>query len=332
MTESGDVEPAARGDRTARAALILAVAALSVAVAALGVSVAVWTDRTRAGVGEAGPGVTPTTSTPARDGAEVTTAPVTDTPTATTPVRPVFPDASSTGVPADIDLEPSDSLTITQPGEVVDGLHVTGTVTVEAPDVTIRNTRVVSDGRYPVRVRSTATNTLIERVEVERPRGSGIGIFITGDGTTVRHANVHSAEDGIRIQADDVLIEDSYIHGLKGEDDGHHDAIQIRNGDNIMIRGNNLQPYDASQDNPMNAAIQIGSLVGDDQISDLVVTGNLMNGGNYTINGGGRQEVDSARYADNWFGRDYRHGIVGNLQNSVWEDSNVWFDTGLPVQ
>src|SRR5699024_9334092 len=117
----------------------------------------------------------------------------------------------------------------------------------------------------------------------------------------IRAANIHSGKIGMQIKADGVVVEDSYIHDLERMDGGHHDTIQIRSGDNVTIRGNNLQPYVESEDDPMNAAIQIGSLAGDDQISNLRVIGNLMNGGNFTINGGGRGEVDSARYAENEF-------------------------------
>ncbi len=247
--------------------------------------------------------------------------------------EPEFPDEGSTGVPDGVELTPSDSLTITEDGTVIDGLHVTGTITVEADNVTIRNTLIQGGGGgYPIHVKRGADDVLIEQVELDNLNSTGIGILINGAGTTVRAADIHSAEDGIRIEADDVLIERSYMHDLHRQEGGHHDTIQIRSGDNVTIRGNNLQPYVESEDDPMNAAIQIGSLAGDDQISNLRVIGNLMNGGNFTINGGGRGEVDSARYAENEFGRDFRYGVVGNLQNSVWEDSNVWHDTGQPVQ
>ncbi|WP_165699998.1 right-handed parallel beta-helix repeat-containing protein [Ornithinimicrobium ciconiae] len=214
---------------------------------------------------------------------------------------------------------------------MIDGLHVKGQITIDADDVTIRNTLVQTDtSLYPIRVLGGTSGALIEDVEVDNLGGTGLGIFFSGSGT-VRRADIHSAEDGIRIQSDDVTIEDSYIHDLHRQSGGHHDAIQIRSGDNITIRGNNLQAYVVPADDPMNAALQIGSLLGDDTISDLVVTGNLMNGGNYTINGGGRGEVDSAHYANNRFGRNYRFSVTGNLHNSVWEDTNVWHDTGEPV-
>ena len=113
---------------------------------------------------------------------------------------------------------------------------------------------------------------------------------------------------------------------------GHHDSIQVRSGDNITLQGNTLLPYVALTNDPMNAALQIGSLIGSDQISNLRVIGNYMNGGNFTVNGGGRNEVDSALYSGNRFGRDFRYGVQGNLDNSVWDATNVWNDTGASAR
>ena len=251
-----------------------------------------------------------------------------------TPRTPVvFPDAGSTGVPAGTQLEPSDGMRITEDNTVIDGLHVRGSITIDADNVTIRNTLVqTGTSLYPINVANDTTGTLIENVEVDNEGGTGIGIFLQGT-ATVRKVNVHSAEDGIRIQEDDVLIEDSYIHDLQPYDGGHHDTIQIRSGDDVTLRGNNLQAYVPSLDTPLNASLQIGSLAGDDPISNLRVIGNLMNGGNFTINGGRSGDTDSAYYADNQFGTDYRYGAVGNLQDgSVWTYTNVWHHTGGSVR
>lgn len=243
-----------------------------------------------------------------------------------------FPDAGSTGVPAGTQLEPSDGLRITEDNTVIDGLHVRGSITIDADNVTIRNTLVQTDtSLYPINVTDGTTGTLIDNVEVDNQGATGIGILLQGT-ATVRNANIHSAEDGIRIQEDNVVIEDSYIHDLQPYEGGHHDTIQIRSGDNVTIRGNNLQAYVPSLDTPLNASLQIGSLSGDDPISNLQVIGNLMNGGNFTINGGRSGDTDSAHYANNRFGTDYRYGAVGNLQDgSTWANTNVWHDTGEPV-
>ena len=246
---------------------------------------------------------------------------------------PVFPSADTTGVPEGVRLSPSESVTVTEDGAVLDGLHVRGRIVVEADDVVIRNTLVESDTSLaPLHVARGTTGTLIENVEIDNEGGTGIGMFLQGT-ATVRNTNIHSAEDGIRIQEDNVVIEDSYIHDLQPYEGGHHDTIQIRSGDNVTIRGNNLQAYVPSLDTPLNASLQIGSLSGDDPISNLQVIGNLMNGGNFTINGGRSGDTDSAHYANNRFGSDYRYGAVSNLQDgSVWEDNNVWDDTGEIVR
>lgn len=243
-----------------------------------------------------------------------------------------FPDESSTGVPDGVTLTPTSGMTITQDGTVVDRRHVSGRIIIDADNVTVRNTLVESGtSLYPIHVKSGTSGTLIENVEVDSRGSQGIGIMLQGSGT-VRYADVHSGEDGIRIQSDDVTIEYSYVHDLQRRSGGHHDSVQIRKGDDVTIRGNNLQAYVASTDDPMNASLQIGSLQGNDRISNLRVTGNLMNGGNFTINGGGRNEVDSALYSHNRFGRDYRYGPAGNIQNSTWENTNVWHDNGKPVR
>ena len=245
-----------------------------------------------------------------------------------------YPDASSTGVPEGTTLTASESLEITQDGTVVEGLDVHGRVIIAANDVVLRNTRVRTDtSTYPIHVTDGATGVLIEDVEVDNMGGTGIGILISSDSSaTIRRADVHSAEDGIRIQGDEVVIEDSYVHDLQRQEGGHHDAIQIRSGDDITLRGNTLLPFVESTADPMNAALQIGSLLGDDQVSRLRVIDNYMNGGNYTINGGGDDVVDSAVYSGNRFGRDFRYGVAGNLgATSSWDESNVWDDNGEPA-
>lgn len=238
-----------------------------------------------------------------------------------------FPDASNTGVPAGVSLRSSGSLTITTPGTVIDGLDVNGSIDVQADNVTIRNSRVsTGSARYPIRVHPGVTGVLIEHVEVSNEGGDGKGIYFNSGSGTVRYSNIHSAEDGIFITADNVTVEYNYVHTLMRNAGAHPDAIQIRGGDNVTIRGNNLQAIHP-QTGVSNAAIQIGSLVGD-TITNFRVTDNLMNGGRFTINGGGRGEVDSAVYSGNQFGRDHQYGVAGNIENSVWDASNVYADNG----
>lgn len=311
--------------------LVLAVGGTVVALA-VGVLLTVGTGaqpaRPPASAGTEAP-TAPSSSPPGR----ATTAPsATSSQTRAIPPEQ-FPDSTTTGVPNGVELRRSGSVTITRRGTVIDGLDVHGSIEVQADDVTIRNTRVVTgEARYPIHVGPGVTGTLIEHVEVSNDGHDGKAIYFERSSGTVRFADVHSAEDGIFITGDDVLIEHSYVHHLVATGTSHSDAIQIRRGRGITIRENNLQAYNELLGEPMNAAIQIGSLVGDEPVTELRVVHNLMNGGSVTVNGGREGDLASAYFSDNRFGRDFRHDVTGNLPDTVvWEASNVFYDNGEPV-
>lgn len=244
------------------------------------------------------------------------------TPSPSLPLVPEFPSAATTGVRPGVVLTDSDSLTIDEPGTVIEGLRVNGRIVVNADDVVIRDTLVEGGGtHYPIRIARGVKNVLIEYVEVHNDPGGGIGVFFNGGSGILRYANIHTATDGIRIQADNVTIEHSYIHSLKRVSGGHHDSIQIRSGDHVVIRGNSLLPYLPDTGDPMNAAIQIGSLLGDPLV-DFTVEGNFMDGGNYTING--IKGLASGTFVGNFFGPNSRYGIRSGMPSEiVWRDNRM---------
>jgi hypothetical protein len=240
-----------------------------------------------------------------------------------------FPTERTTGVRAGVTLRDSGSITVDQPGSVIEGLRVSGHITIRADDVVVRDTLVLGGGaHYPIRVASGVSNALIEHVEVDNGQG-GIGIFFNGGSGTVRAANVHSSLDGIRIQANNVTIEDSYVHDLVRQAGGHHDTIQIRSGDDVTIRGNTLLPYVASTGDPMNAAIQIGSLQRG-PLERLTVEGNYMDGGNYTIHGA--DGIGSGTFVGNVFGPHARYGIRSGMSDAIVWEGNTMDGTGEPAR
>jgi hypothetical protein len=244
----------------------------------------------------------------------------------TTPPSGGFPNAANTGVRPGVQLQPSGSLNVTRDGQVVQNLHVTGTVTINANDVTLRNVLIDNTGTYPIRITS-GRNLVVEDSEID---GNGsASVAILPGSYTLRRVDIHDVRDGPRIEGNDVLIEDSHIHDLHRIEGGHHDAIQIRNGVGVVIRRNNLQAYNATTRDPMNAAIQIGSLNG--PLRGLVVDGNLMNGGNYTVNAG-KSSADPSYWRNNRFGRNFRYGVLTGGPGVVWESTNVDDDTGRPVR
>lgn len=239
-----------------------------------------------------------------------------------------WPSPATTGVPVGTTLTDSGSLVITTPGAVIDALHVRGTVKVQADNVTIRRSIIDSTGTYPVQLMGDAKGLVIEDSEIDG--GGKASAAILKRGYTLRRVEIRNVKDGPRIEGDDVTIEDCLIWKLTRVEGGHHDTIQIRKGIGITIRHNTLLPYRADTDDPMNAAIQIGSALGDVPISGLVVEGNYMDGGNYTINGGSSW-VTEAVYRGNTFGEHFRYGVKKSVAGgSRWDGSNRMAN-GTPV-
>lgn len=194
-----------------------------------------------------------------------------------------FPDASTTGVSDGVSLRSSGSMTVSQSGAVIDGLNVSGRIKIEADNVTIRNTRIdAGGGRYGIE-NWGSSGLRVEDVEIMNASSAGLLSF---GGVTARRLHIHDSTDGAKL-AGNSLLEDSYIHDLRDPSgDSHSDAIQIRFGRNIVLRGNNLSgiigsksPHSAGSYGTSAAIIQAK----DGPIHDLTVEGNRLEGGQFTF-------------------------------------------------
>lgn len=181
------------------------------------------------------PAPSPTTTPPAP--AAPAPAPAAPAP-APAPAPGRFPDASSTGPSGS--LKSSSSVRVTQNGAVVENLAVSGSVTVEADNVTVRNLHIEATGQYGLKV--TGKNVLIEDVEIDGQAACDIGLSPYGE-WTARRLDVEGCVDGFGMKSNQVL-EDSYCHDLRRYSGTHNDCIQTVGGTNSVIRGNNLNaPY-----------------------------------------------------------------------------------------
>lgn len=245
------------------------------------------------------------------------------------PQRTDFPDESTTGVPAGTRLKPSASLTIEQDGAVIDSKEITGTVTVKADNVIIRNSRILNTGSFPVRV-DGGKNLLVEDSEIDgRGRGDAAIAFSK---YTLRRVHIHNIPEGPRVAGGDVSIEDSLIHEMVQKGDNHTDVVQVTSGKNIVVRGNALEVYNPGSGLMGNAAFMFGE--DDGPVTDCHVTGNYLNGGNYTVNGGGSKTTGAACiFRDNVLGSDNRYGPTANLGPRVdWDASNVWLSNNKTIK
>jgi chitodextrinase len=232
-----------------------------------------------------------------------------------------FPDTTNTGVPAGTKLTDSSSITVSTAGTVIDALNVTGTIDVTANNVTIKRTKVSSNAAWPIQVHNGVTGTLIEDSEIDGIGSTGsVGIGYTG--FTALRVNIHGAEDGIRL-ADNVTVQDSWIHNLTTSGGAHSDCFQSTGGSNGIIKHNTCVDAD-------NSAVILKSDQG--PISNMAISKNLFNGGNYTVYSlnGGNGVPNNISFTNNQFGRSYTYGISDLEGNPTWSD-NTWDDNGQSI-
>ncbi|WP_336216725.1 DUF4082 domain-containing protein [Nonomuraea sp. LPB2021202275-12-8] len=236
------------------------------------------------------PTMTPTTTVTPSPSRSVTPTPTvspsdppaTTTPTPSTPGRPgcdlpSYPTPDCTGAPAGARLSATKgNVTVTKPGQVIDGLHITGDLIVAADDVVIRNSRI--DGL--ITNWETGGSFTITDSTVGPPTGCRIYPAIGEKNFTAERVHIRGFDDGFRMSGRNVTVRDSYVH-LCGPPTSHSDGIQAYCPGSIVCSGlvfdhNTVDQRQAPEhSDPINLV--------DKNLSDVTVTDNLLAGGNYTL-------------------------------------------------
>jgi hypothetical protein len=184
-----------------------------------------------------------------------------------------------TGVPPGTVLAVvSGNVSLNTPGAIYENKDVQGCITVNAPNVTIRRSRVRCNGGSAIW--SGSTNLLIEDVEVDC--GKAVGrTAITPGNYTARRVNAHGCDNTFWADRN-VTIDASYIHDVIPYDpvlDPHTDGVQIPGGgSNVTIRRNRIYGGYINQSNFGNSAITMGG-----GTSNIIVDSNILAGGGYTL-------------------------------------------------
>ena len=172
-------------------------------------------------------------------------------PTTTPPPGGGFPGASNTGVPAGTVLSASGGMTINTAGTVIDAREITGQVVVNAPNVTIRRSRIRSNSMWVVD--NNSSGLVIEDSEImNRPvAGQNNCHNAIGDANfTVRRTELTGCENAANVGGDNVTFVDSWMHDLDTSgpsyvwgNEPHTDGLQMSAGaDNIVVRHNTIDP------------------------------------------------------------------------------------------
>ncbi len=237
------------------------------------------------------------------------------------------PGPGNTGPSDETLLTPSGSLIITQDGAVIENANITGSVTIRANNVTLRNFRIDGGGTfYGIRANEGYTGGLFEDGEITNIRSAGI----LGTGFIADRLEIHeSGGDGLKVQGSGgpTVVMRSWIHHLGTNDGAHADGNQSRSGQDIQFIGNHCDmPITDPAPYKSNACMFLQTAEG--PLDNVEIRDNWLNGGNYTIYCNGT----NIRVIGNRFGREYRYGIRNNCSgpDTRWS-GNVWDDTGEAI-
>jgi hypothetical protein len=223
---------------------------------------------------------------------------------------------------------------------VIEGLDLHGDIVVLAANVTIRNCRITGAGDWAILQRMEAGSGGLTVEDTEISGGGGrpleFGILNYAGMLTVRRVDVHTMMSAV--QTPQGLIEDSYFHAPKDFPGAHVTLVASgsgpRPGMSLTIRHNAIL-------NPVGQTAAVALYQDFGLNHDVLVQGNLLAGGGYTIYGGaGRHGTPHhIRFVGNVFSRRYfaKGGAFG--WGTTWDGSgrgnrwsgNVWEKTGKPV-
>lgn len=235
------------------------------------------------------------------------------------------------------DLEPSDSVTTTHDGQVIEKLDIEGNVQIAHDNVTVRAVRIRDNGqRYSISYAddSDAEGALVEYVEIDG-QGSTDSIGVLLENFTLRRSQIYGQRTGVQFRSDSV-IEENYVHSQATDSETHNTAMSIHGGSHVAVLDNNLE---GSTSSALSLYPRLAPL------EDILVEGNLFNGGSYCTYAGDtdnheyRDENRGIRYIGNLFGTSLHpecgeYGPVAAFDSdqpgNEWR-GNTWLDTGEPA-
>jgi hypothetical protein len=233
------------------------------------------------------------------------------------------PERGSVGVPPGLQLCPSPPLTVSVPGAVLDGWDVHGGIVVDAPDVVVRRTRVTGDGRAPYGISTTAAGSV--RIEDVTLTGDFTEAAIGGDrwsGERVEITRVTS--DGAHL-GDGARLRNSSVHDFAAPPGREVDALVLRGtGRDVLVEDSKVE----LGPRPGSAVLVDPVRPGERGEGPVVIRGNLLGGGTYTV----RQDGTAAALTDvhisgNRFLRDAQQAPLRVAQRTVMEN-NTYLDGG----
>jgi hypothetical protein len=220
-------------------------------------------------------------------------------------------------------------------GAVISGKDFRGLVKVTGARITFRNCIFrgrATNSNAALLNTERGSNTVVQDSEFVPAHPSATVDGIWANSTSIYRANIHGSVDGVKTGSD-VLIQDSYIHGMswfpsdpnQGGGPTHNDGVQSFDDARVTLRHNTI---DMSSSKDPNAAYQSSA-------RDSIIDGNWLDGGGCTLNFADHgPALTGIRVTNNRFGRHsfYQCPILISTNTTLAQNSgNVWDDTGAAI-
>lgn len=233
-------------------------------------------------------------------------------------------------------------------GAVFAGYSVRGTVDVTGTNAIIKDDAISNYGNDingdGVNLTGNPSNVTIEHVDISSPYGTSgnNGVFagikdVNGEamGTRVLDNNIADASTGVQLYIG--LIEGNYIHDVTPASAGSHLNGTTSNGSIVPLT---IRHNTVFNPNGQTDAISLFEDFGVE--ANVVITGNLVAGGGYTIyggqNAGGPQAynivITNNRFSTIYYSQSGYYGYItafdASAPGNVWS-GNIWDHTGQTV-
>ncbi len=193
-------------------------------------------------------------------------------------------------------------MTVTKAGTVLADVHVTGQLSINADNVTVRNFVAGNIVQKPGTKGMVLEDGTVDSIGA----AGGAEAAVVWSDYTARNLEISRSFDGMKANGN-VTIENCWIHDLNAQNGStangaggytHNDGIQASGGAHVVIRDNRIERPGN------NSAVFVDSDQG--RITDVKITGNYLDGGGYTL------YVVQSRSAPQW-GSPTNVTVEGNV-------------------
>jgi hypothetical protein len=171
------------------------------------------------------------------------------------------------------------SYTASTTGQVIDNWHITGDLTVDAPNVTIKNSQI--DGGVQNFRNSSSSFTLTDST-VGPASGCVGGVTVWGNNFTVLRVYSRNMENGISTEFGNVTVRDTYSTTCSPDSSAHADGFETCCDINAQIPNITLDHNTFEQRGATSATAPI-DLAEALHVTNVQVTNNMVAGGAWSM-------------------------------------------------